>query len=75
MNQKFLKYLAGLIRSILGLSLIFAFGATFAQTPFVRAKGEGPKIETAKQKALEKNGGGGVRKKENEMLHKKTLHA
>jgi hypothetical protein len=54
MNQKFLKYLAGLIRSILGLSLIFAFGATFAQTPFVRAKGEGPKIETAKQKALEK---------------------
>lgn len=54
MNPQFSQYAAWCTRLFVGAAFVFMSSMTSAQTPFVRAKGEGPKIEIAKQKALEK---------------------
>jgi len=54
MIKMFMRDSQALVRYWLFFSLIVLAAPIFAQTPFVRAKGEGPKVEVAKQKAMEK---------------------
>jgi hypothetical protein len=54
MNKLFSRNFPLIVRCWFYICPILLTAPSFAQTPFVRAKGEGPKIEIAKQKAIEK---------------------